>query len=108
MKLAAAAGGCGSGLKKGTGSFDGVSLSEAAAGADVGVGIRMPPTGRRAAKQPEGLVGAVLGGEDVDVELGLACSGGAKDNRVAAMAKAISRTDLSPMPDAQILTNPAS
>ena len=58
--------------QKGAGSLVGVSACIAAAGADVGADIANVDGGAgRAAKHPEGLVGVVPTGEDVDVQLRL-------------------------------------
>ena len=70
--LAAAAGGRGPGLKKGAAGFVGVAPIIAATSADAGHGIANGDArARRPAKHPEGGVGVVLGGEDVDVQLRL-------------------------------------
>ena len=56
--------------QEGAASFGGVARSEAgSAGSEVGAVIVMRPSGRRAAKDPESLVGVVLAGEDVDEQL---------------------------------------
>ena len=68
--------------QKGVARFVGVfAVVVGAAGADVGAGVAMHPTGGRAAKNPERVVGAVLAGENVEVQLRLALLEGNKKRR---------------------------
>ena len=61
-------------LQKAAASFGSVLLVVVcvSGGSDFGREVAMPPSGRRAAKDPEGMVGVVVAGEDVDEQLRLA------------------------------------
>ena len=70
--MVAASGGRGPGLKKGARGFVRVLAVITAAGSDSGRHVVMRPTGGRAAKHPESLIGVVSAREDVQPQLRLA------------------------------------